>query len=702
MKLKSLAILVLSLILTTSFPINSFGTNGGFQADPKTAYSKYFISACEGQSWFLNEVERLLNVQEKSINTINGKDELLYIKSIGLSGRGITGKIPKAVGELEGLEHLFLSGNKLEGKIPNEIFTLKNLKTIDLGGNKFIGDIPLGFSGMKSLETLVLKDNLYKGIIPKKLLLNKKIKVLNLSKNDLEGGIPAEIKNMVSLEYLNLSQNGLGGKLPDFTGLLNLKTLSLWDDQLTGEIDSSIYTLKNLQIFDIADNGINGKIKEDIGELEELELLNLAGNNISGTIPSAIEKQIKLKKIDLSGNKLRGVIPDIFYSDALKEIDISNNFLRGKLPESLKQRAANKAKVKISNNYITGEDAGDLEYNQNNFIDGREEQYQLEGYHERITISSTEKRNLYSQLRNRRYKDGNISQKILLKPDEYDIEVISGDASKIEIEVSDDGIYVKAKEKISETDRVIVRIRIRDNDRSLYSSTNFILSTEGTASGGTAIVPGGKTGEEDSKTDKKEKVRHIPYVTGYPDGNFKADKPISREETAKMIIAALEIVPKEHRFMSFNDVDRKLWSYKYIEEAKDRGYVKGVGNNIYAPKKDVTRAELAVILVRIGKMRGLVSKNEDIIFSDIEKGKWYTEDVIAASKFGLVKGYTDKSFKPNKKVSRAEAVTMINRMLERDPHEVLEFKNIKSPFKDLKGNYYAYYDILEAGVLHMH
>ena len=76
--------------------------------------------------------------------------------------------------------------------------------------------------------------------------------------------------------------------------------------------------------------------------------------------------------------------------------------------------------------------------------------------------------------------------------------------------------------------------------------------------------------------------------------------------------------------------------------------------------------------------------------------------MIAASKFGLVKGYTDKSFKPNKKVSRAEAVTMINRMLERDPHEVLEFKNLKSPFKDLKENYYAYYNILEAGVSHMH
>ncbi len=702
MKLKSFAVLVLSFIITIAFPIKSFGAYENFVPDPKTAYSKYFILACENQSWFLNEVERLLNVQEKSINTINSKDELTYIKSIGLSGKGITGKIPKAVGELKGLEHLFLSENNLEGKIPNEIFILENLKTIDLGGNKFKGEISAEFGKMKSLETLILKNNLYKGIIPKEILSNKEIKVLNLSGNNLEGSVPAEIKNMRSLEYLNLSQNRLGGKIPDLTGLFNLKVLSLWDDQLTGEIDSSIYALKNLQILDIADNGIYGNIKEDIGELKELELLNLAGNNISGEIPVAIKKQVKLKRMDLSGNKLRGVIPDIFYSDILKEIDLSDNFFRGKLPESLKQRAANKAKVKISNNYITGEDAGDLEYNQNNFIDGREEQYQLEGYHERITISSTEKRNLYSQLRNRRYKDGNISQKILLKPDEYDVEVISGDASKIEIEVSDDGIYVKAKEKISETDKVIVRIRIRDNDRSLYSSTNFILSTEGTASGGTAIVPGGKTGEEDSKTDKKEKVRHIPYVTGYPDGNFKADKPISREETAKMIIAALEIVPKEHRFMSFNDVDRKLWSYKYIEEAKDRGYVKGVGNNIYAPKRDVTRAELAVILVRIGKMRGLINKNENITFSDVENGKWYTEDVITASKLGLIKGYTDNSFKPDRKVSRAEAVIMINRMLERNPDEVLEFKNLKSPFKDLKENYYAYYNILEAGVSHMH
>ena len=76
MKLKSFAVLVLSFIITIAFPIKSFGAYENFVPDPKTAYSKYFILACENQSWFLNEVERLLNVQEKSINTINSQLEI--------------------------------------------------------------------------------------------------------------------------------------------------------------------------------------------------------------------------------------------------------------------------------------------------------------------------------------------------------------------------------------------------------------------------------------------------------------------------------------------------------------------------------------------------------------------------------------------------------------------------------------------------
>lgn len=102
---------------------------------PQTTYAQTFINKCEGQTWFIDEMENLLNTKGKSINTITSREDLTAIYAIGLADRGLTGTIPAAIGELTNLKYLYLANNHFEGELPDEINTLSNLIEIDLTGN---------------------------------------------------------------------------------------------------------------------------------------------------------------------------------------------------------------------------------------------------------------------------------------------------------------------------------------------------------------------------------------------------------------------------------------------------------------------------------------------------------------------------------------------------------------------------------------
>lgn len=80
---------------------------------PQTEYAVTFIEKCEGETWFMNEIENLLNLQGKSINIINSNKDFDNIYAIGLTNRGLSGRIPTAVNELLSLKYLYLDGNSL-------------------------------------------------------------------------------------------------------------------------------------------------------------------------------------------------------------------------------------------------------------------------------------------------------------------------------------------------------------------------------------------------------------------------------------------------------------------------------------------------------------------------------------------------------------------------------------------------------------
>ena len=78
-------LLVIALLLQLYAPLTAGAAD--FTPNPQTEYAKRFIAACDGQTWFINEIERLLNVQQRTLDTITGAEDLVEIKSIGLKGR---------------------------------------------------------------------------------------------------------------------------------------------------------------------------------------------------------------------------------------------------------------------------------------------------------------------------------------------------------------------------------------------------------------------------------------------------------------------------------------------------------------------------------------------------------------------------------------------------------------------------------------
>lgn len=78
-------LLVIALLLQLCAPLTAGAAD--FTPNPQTEYAKRFIAACEGQAWFINEIERLLNAQQRTLDTITGAEDLVEIKSIGLKGQ---------------------------------------------------------------------------------------------------------------------------------------------------------------------------------------------------------------------------------------------------------------------------------------------------------------------------------------------------------------------------------------------------------------------------------------------------------------------------------------------------------------------------------------------------------------------------------------------------------------------------------------
>lgn len=190
---------------------------------------------------------------------------------------------------------------------------------------------------------------------------------------------------------------------------------------------------------------------------------------------------------------------------------------------------------------------------------------------------------------------------------------------------------------------------------------------------------------------------HNGYMGGYGNGLFGPNDNMTRAQAARMFYNLLleKDVPVT---ASFTDVPADAWYAEAVNTLASLGIIKGIGDGQFAPNRTITRAEFTVIAMRFANVSADVTNP----FTDIATNDWYYTAVTSAVSYGWINGYSDGSFRPQATITRAEVVTIVNRMLNRTADRNFVDSNVTAQFDDVPNTYWAYYNIMEATIAHDH
>ena len=188
---------------------------------------------------------------------------------------------------------------------------------------------------------------------------------------------------------------------------------------------------------------------------------------------------------------------------------------------------------------------------------------------------------------------------------------------------------------------------------------------------------------------------HYAYVMGYPDGTVQPGGYITRAEASTIFFRLLTDATREEYWAvsnEYTDVKDGDWYNNAISTLSNAGIVSGYPDGTFRPNAPITRAEMSKIIALFAKL----DKTNDR-FTDIA-GHWAEAYIKLAAGNGWIEGYPDGSFRPNQSITRAETVTMINRVLERVPSEEdhLLSERVMLTFPDCKSGQWFYIAIQEA------
>ncbi len=235
-----------------------------------------------------------------------------------------------------------------------------HVRGIDLFNNNLNGEIPSSVTGLANvLWSLKLgSNNLGKSkTIPIPGFLGDLINLRTLSVGDNQfiGPIPDELGNLTKLWSLSLSGNPIGGTIPDFVfdNMSELKTLSMSNNGLSGPLPDKLQQLSNLQFLWLHTNEFTGKI-DVLVNLTELVEVSLAKNQLSGFIPPGLGNLSNLEKLSLYTNKLTGTIPlELGKLSKLEYLYLYSNSLSGPIPTEFGNLVSLK-KASLSKNKLSG------------------------------------------------------------------------------------------------------------------------------------------------------------------------------------------------------------------------------------------------------------------------------------------------------------------------------------------------------------
>ena len=200
-------------------------------------------------------------------------------------------------------------------------------------------------------------------------------------------------------------------------------------------------------------------------------------------------------------------------------------------------------------------------------------------------------------------------------------------------------------------------------------------------------------------TDKKATPKlntsdHFAYVQGYPDGTVKPAGNITRAETAAILFRLMDDASRKTYYSTksgFRDVAFGSWYNTYVATLNNAGVITDSSNGCFRPNEAITRAELAAMLAKFSETTGAAN-----YFNDVSAKYWAANAIAICAKLGWITGYPDGTFRPDKNVTRAELMAMINRATGRAPKSADAFLPGMKTWIDNTSDKWYYLDVQEA------
>lgn len=195
-------------------------------------------------------------------------------------------------------------------------------------------------------------------------------------------------------------------------------------------------------------------------------------------------------------------------------------------------------------------------------------------------------------------------------------------------------------------------------------------------------------------TPKLNTADHFAYVQGYPDGTVKPAGNITRAETAAILFRLMDDASRKTYYSTksgFRDVASGSWYNTYVATLSNAGVITDSSNGYFRPNEAITRAELAAMLAKFSETTGAAN-----YFNDVSAKYWAANAIAICAKLGWITGYPDGTFRPDKNVTRAELMAMINRATGRAPKSADAFLPGMKTWIDNTSDKWYYLDVQEA------
>ncbi len=162
----------------------------------------------------------------------------------------------------------------------------------------------------------------------------------------------------------------------------------------------------------------------------------------------------------------------------------------------------------------------------------------------------------------------------------------------------------------------------------------------------------------------------LGFVSGYDDGTFKPDRTITRAEFSKLLNSALKTDKKMD--ISFSDVGKSEWFYDEVRKSVSSGFFSGYENNTFRPNNPIKREEVAKVVNSAMTTGGVEGEGATLLSDYNSIQEWAKPSVNAVYNKGYILGYPDRTYKPSRALTRAEAVKII--------YEIIDNENIEYGF----------------------